>query len=258
MLDNGDDVEAPDEVPENHGVDVVGWDDAYPRTRFAAASGQPPGDGAFLVRNSYGASYGDDGYFWVSYHDRAFAFGPLTSYTRVDEREQLRAQLPVRHASAGPSPSGTPDGAAPNEAWGANRFVAKATERIAAAGFYVPAAGAAVRGVGRDRRWPGSACAPRGRRPCRASRRWTSSTPLAVRKGASFVVALRVVTPDGTEPIAVESRSWEGEPQAWLSHAGAKAGQSYMRNTDGDAWLDLALDGDTAGVNVCLKAYARK
>lgn len=256
VLDNGDAVEDPDEVPENHGVNVVGWDDAFPRTRFAAVSGQPPGDGAFLVRNSYGASYGDDGYFWVSYYDRAFAFGPLTTYTGVEAVSNYTRNY--QYDTLGWTQSlGYTDGDTPGEAWGANRFVAKAAERIVAAGFYTPSAGASYEV------WAGPSLAGLSLRaqgtqtlPGFATVRFT--TPLAVRKGAKFVVALRMVTPDGTEPIAVESRAWDGEVQTWLSRAQAKAGQSYMRNTADGEWLDLALDGDTAGVNVCLKAYAGK
>ena len=39
----------------NHDVLVVGWDDAYAATNFATT---PPGAGAFLVKNSWGASLG--------------------------------------------------------------------------------------------------------------------------------------------------------------------------------------------------------
>jgi hypothetical protein len=256
VLDDGDAVDEPDEVVENHGVDVVGWDDAYPRTRFAAVSGQPVGDGAFLVRNSYGASYGDDGYFWVSYYDRAFAFGPLTSYTRVESTANYARNY--QYDTLGWTQSlGYADGAAPHEAWGANKYVARATERISAAGFYAPAAGASYEV------WAGPSLArlslrAQGTQGLPGFTTVGFTTPLSVRKGGSFVVALRMVTPDTSEPMAVESRSWDGETQMWLSHAGAKAGQSYMRNTDAEPWLDLALDGETAGVNVCLKAYARK
>ena len=38
-----------------HAVAIVGWDDSYPRTNFATA---PPGDGAFIVRNSWGSLWG--------------------------------------------------------------------------------------------------------------------------------------------------------------------------------------------------------
>jgi len=254
VLDNGDGVDDPDEVVENHGVNVVGWDDAYPRTNFTAGSGQPPGDGAFLVRNSYGADYGDRGYFWASYYDRAFAFGPLTSYSRVDPVTGFTRNY--QYDTLGWTQSlGYADGTEPNEAWGANRFVAKSTELISAAGFYAPVAGAAYEV------WAGPSLTKlslraRGTQTLPGFTTVDFTTPLAVRKGRAFVVALRMVTPGSTEPIAVESRSWEGERQEWLSHAVAKAGQSYMRNTGADEWLDLSQSRDTAGVNVCLKAYA--
>ena len=37
---------------ENHGVAIVGWDDAYAAANFGARAQTPGGDGAFLVRNS--------------------------------------------------------------------------------------------------------------------------------------------------------------------------------------------------------------
>lgn len=52
----------------NHSVAIIGWDDKYPRTNFAAGS-QPASDGAWLIANSYGTSTGDDGYFWLSYEE---------------------------------------------------------------------------------------------------------------------------------------------------------------------------------------------
>ncbi|MDR0415900.1 MAG: hypothetical protein LBH76_01015, partial [Propionibacteriaceae bacterium] len=50
----------------NHSVTIIGWDDAYPRTAFATPA---PADGAFLAKNSWGAAWGDSGYFWLSYYD---------------------------------------------------------------------------------------------------------------------------------------------------------------------------------------------
>ncbi len=40
----------------NHGVLIVGWDDGYAAANFATT---PPGDGAFIVKNSWGTGWGD-------------------------------------------------------------------------------------------------------------------------------------------------------------------------------------------------------
>jgi len=240
------------EVGENHGVCIVGWDDTYPSAGFTAAeAGAPPGDGAFLVRNSWGAGYGDRGYFWVSYYDRSFAFDDCTSYSRVDPTSDYTRNY--QYDTLGWTTSlgyeGAPD---TSIAWGANRFTAKARERIVAAGFYAPVAGtsyevwagATLRSL--SKRESGTVALP-------GFATVDLSTPLAVRARARFVVAVRIVAPGETYPIAVERPL-----ETWESRAVAEAGQSYMRYGDGDAWFDLSADPENADANVCLKAYARK
>lgn len=51
----------------NHAITVVGWDDNYSRSNFYNS---PAGNGAFIVKNSWGPSWGDKGYFYISYYDR--------------------------------------------------------------------------------------------------------------------------------------------------------------------------------------------
>ena len=50
----------------DHIVCLVGWDDNYPKENFVET---PPGDGAFILKNSWGTAWGDEGYFYISYYD---------------------------------------------------------------------------------------------------------------------------------------------------------------------------------------------
>ena len=58
-----------DENPD-HAVAIVGWDDHYSKYNFKNV---PAGDGAWIVRNSWGPSWGGGGYFYVSYYDTKVA-----------------------------------------------------------------------------------------------------------------------------------------------------------------------------------------
>lgn len=51
----------------NHAVAIVGWDDDFPKEKFNEDH-QPERNGAWLARNSWG-TWGDGGYFWLSYED---------------------------------------------------------------------------------------------------------------------------------------------------------------------------------------------
>ncbi len=52
----------------NHAVTIVGWDDNYGIENFNE-SFRPANPGAYIVLNSYGEAFGEDGYMYVSYED---------------------------------------------------------------------------------------------------------------------------------------------------------------------------------------------
>lgn len=113
----------------DHSVDIVGWDDNYAVTNFAT---QPVGPGAFLMRNSWGASWGKQGYFWISYYDATVGYDENTLY--------LNAEAPDNYSRNYQSDyfwnQGFVGYGNSNPAWGANIFTAVGGEQLRAVSFY--------------------------------------------------------------------------------------------------------------------------
>ncbi|MBP0967027.1 MAG: hypothetical protein J5722_05310 [Oscillospiraceae bacterium] len=112
-----------------HSVVLVGWDDNYPKENFTH---EAPGDGAWIIRNSYGEKYknSDHGYFYISYYEPSLSyivhydFEPVTNYGNVYHYNS--SQITTRlFATTGDMGFVT-----------ANVFEAEKPEKIAAVGFF--------------------------------------------------------------------------------------------------------------------------
>ena len=109
-----------------HGVVLVGWDDRYAKENFTK---EPPGDGAWIIRNSWGNyENSEDGYFYMSYYEpsistlTSYDCEPATNYGSIHSYN-------CTYIKAKPLPSSQ------HGYYTANVFEAQMAERIAAVGF---------------------------------------------------------------------------------------------------------------------------
>lgn len=112
----------------NHAVCIVGYDDDFAISNFTGAAGKPPKPGAWLIRNSWGSNWGDDGYFWMSYYDASLS--SCFAYNAVDSADYGDI---YQYDPTGSSQYAKINGAA-------NVFKARKDDTLKSVGIYVPSA----------------------------------------------------------------------------------------------------------------------
>ena len=231
----------------NHAVALVGWDDNYSKDNFSVT---PPGNGAFIVRNNWGASWGESGYFYVSYYDESFAWNQLYAFTDAEpsdnydgiyQYDQLGLISSVGYSST--------------TAWGASLFTSTDGLPVAAVGFYalVPSTSYTIRiYVGCSAGNPSSGTlAHEQTGKTDELGYWTVplSKSVAVSKGQRFAVVLKLATPGYNYPLAFEY-AYAG----FSSAATANAGETFLSG-NGTSWSDFTDVHGTA--SFCCKAYTK-
>ncbi len=229
----------------NHSVTLVGWDDNFSSSNFETA---PPGDGAFLIQNSWGTTFGQSGYFWISYYDTvyattsaSFAFvppAPVTNFTRQYSYDPLGQIGTLGYSST--------------TAWFANVFTAVGQENLKAVSFYVasnssPYVVYVYTGVTGDPTTGTLAQAFSGTASTAGYHTFSLPSTVAVASGTRFSVVVELTTPGYDYPIPTHYAI-----AGYSSTATASPGNSYY-SSDGTSWTD-ATAGDSTR-SVCVKAF---
>ena len=235
--------------PLNHDVLVLGWDDMYSRNNFRK---QPAHDGAWICQNSWGAGFGRNGIFYVSYEDaNLFRKGGI-AYT--DVRAAGDAARVLETDSLGWQAR---QGYGNDSAWFAGVFETESPQVLEAAGLYAVGPATAWRMVlvenfsGTDslsEAASGKSGIPLGCGWIESPGFYTLrlSQPLSLPVGKRFAVVVFVDTPGTGRPVAVETRK-----DRYTDTVSLDGRESYI-SEDGTSWERTQTAYRT---NVCLKLY---
>ncbi len=112
----------------DHAVSIIGWDDNFPKENFNNSDSIEE-DGAWLVVNSWGTDWGDDGLFWLSYEDVTIDYDGIYLYESRANYENIYSY----DESIQYSPIGFDDS---TEIYMSNVFCAEKDEVLEAVSFY--------------------------------------------------------------------------------------------------------------------------
>ena len=232
------------EEEENHEIVIIGWDDDYPSENFQVGATR---DGAFICLNSWGAEFGDNGIFYISYDDRCIGqsvevFHGLESPDNYDHIYQYD-----EHGWVGRM------GFEQSGAFFANIFTAQGSEELDAVAFYA---------TGEDTSYTVYVCRNYkslselfSGRELEAQGTFLYSgyytvkldEPISLEPGEQFAIVVKINTPESLHPVAIEMDDGEGRTgEVQLAY-----GKSYI-SPDGRTWENAQEESEC---NICLKAF---
>ncbi|MDL2264637.1 lectin like domain-containing protein, partial [Synergistaceae bacterium OttesenSCG-928-I11] len=223
----------------NHAVLLCGWDDNFSRENFNEGR-RPKANGAWLVKNSYGTSVGDNGFFWISYEDIslcdgvAYIAGEANNYDKNYGHDELGWSWSIGEGS--------------ETGWMANVFRSGSlAETLKAVSFYTTGNNAEYEvrvytGL-TDSSKPNSgtlASTKRGTQTFAGYHTVVLDTPVEMAAKTDFAVVVRVRTPGYSYPIPVEMPV---PGVSYYRNATAKRGESFL-SSDGSTWKNATAPYD--------------
>lgn len=228
----------------DHAICIVGWDDNYSKNKFKI---KPPGNGAFIVRNSWGSDWGDGGYFYISYYDRVLGKDYNVVFNNAVSTTTYKSQYSY-------DPYGVVSNIQTTETyWFSNVFTAQNNDKLAAVSFYNLNKNSVYEisvYLNPKKGKPNSgtlAAKVKGILSTMGYKTIKLSNLVSITKDQKFSVVVKLTTPGKKTILTLEI------PLAkYSSRATAKTGQSYVSD-NGIAWDDLTKISKNS--NVCLKAF---
>lgn len=237
----------------NHAIAVIGWDDNYNASNF---NSNPEGNGAWLIKNSWGTSHGNEGYYYVSYYDATFAYGwhgavfiPATeeeNYTAVYGYDKL----------------GYVDSGATEYNQEAAVFTSSWNEEVAAVGVYstispnpyeIYVYTNVTRGAASPTYGGALACSTSGTIDRFGYTTIPLQNPVRLKDKSNFTIVFKQTGAEHPHALNYSCNYDDGSPYAICDH---DEGNTYLGNTKNE-WKDAAKYYSNAKACVCLKAYTR-
>lgn len=227
----------------NHDVVIVGWDDNYPKENFNV---NLEGNGAFICQNSWGNSFGEQGYFYISYYDTNIGTHNVV-YTRIEDIDNYNhiyqsdlcgwvGQLGYNKESI----------------FGANVFTAKSNEVLKAISFYATGKNSeyelfVVQNFEDESSLNNRIPVASGKLRNAGYYTIDFKQDIEITEGQKYAVILHIITPDAVHPLAIEYVADKPTQNVILDD-----GEGYI-STNGYAWEDVK---NVIDCNLCIKAFS--
>ncbi|MDO5851372.1 MAG: lectin like domain-containing protein [Methanobacteriaceae archaeon] len=234
-------------IPSDHEVSIIGWDDNYDKNNFNIV---PPGNGAFIVRNSWGTIFGDQGYFYVSYYDNNFAreivnaaiinIEPVNNYDHNYQYEIIQDTNKTYEK---------------DNVWYANQFTSKQDETVEAVSTYFIGSNEYNYQiqvyVNNQLKYTQN-----GNSTISSYKTIKLDQKINLNKNDQFKIVIKLETPNSIATIPIQANGFRYNNENNFNKAVFTPNSSFI-SPDGIHWEDIAYSTEYINANVCIKAFTK-